>query len=851
MAPIVVEPETLAGAGVSISGVGDELAAALSALAASLPNGAMAGHDRAGLVFGNVYRQAAQELMGAGADAVNGGRQVGFGVQVSATNYSRADASSTIGGGATPLTAPTAPGKFDAPSVPSPFGGGVAEPFLWSMVEMLVGDVWPDGDPAQLRAAGSAWSGFARTLSGIGGQLAGPSAAISGQQIPEGGAITKDLSDLKQGLSDIATESAKLSVQLIEFAADVEAAQNAIRDLLSRLSPAGIFDTFFSGDMLDELKEIAEDIRTVLDNLGRQADARQQSMQSVMQMLDDAVVSLQDKVRKEFTDVLGEDVGNALATIFDIQTNVGEAPVKLALQTMEGLQQLNPMRFAHDFEGAKESWSAVADTFRYADPMGIAMNPIGAFEHYKGQLEGLAHVEDWSWDRPGLGPAMVASEIGSIFIPGGAATRGTRAAAEAADVVEGAAPTVRAAGVLDNAAADTSAIAGRAEKISESLDHLGDNIPKVDTPSGPAVPRDLVEPPNAPRVPEVPGPRVPDAPTPHDPGSPVPHVSDSAPVDRSPTAPHSSTPTSTPTHADAGPGDAPPTSTPPIGAVPESRVPASVEAPSAPHQSTPAPAAPATAGHAPEPASVAAHAPSSPPAIHAPEAAPNTSHAPSSAAPEASPASHVESPSSGTDGGHSPDNAPPHQPHDPAGHDGDGGSDGHAGGGDHDHGDGHHPPRTGADAFPDAHDYGDLTEEQVDHEFRNADGSLRYPDEDDPAKPYAIPGTVHDLSPAEIKSRLDGQVWDRLGHPGGAWLAPEGTPYGERSLAPGSLEREYHGYRVHAENPLPDGWRIEESRAAPWFGQPGGGPQFRVISPPGVKPRVADLIGTDFLEELW
>jgi hypothetical protein len=384
--PITVDPEVLSGAGESIGSVGDEIAAAVSTLASSLPNGAMAGHDRAGQVFGQAYQQGAQSLMDAAAGAVDGGRKVGFGVQMSATNYSRADASSTIGGGATPLSAPAAPGGFDAPSVPSPFGGGVAEPFMWSMVQMLVGDVWPNGDPAQLRAAGTAWSGFARTLSGIAGQLEGPSAAIAGQQIPEGSAMAEDISKLKQGLADIATESAKLGLQAFEFAADVEAAQNAIRDLLSRLSPSGIFDgiqAIFSGDALEELKEIAEDVRTVLDNLGRQADARTESVQSVTQMIDDAVVSLQKTARKEFTDFFGEDVGNALATVFDIQTNVSEAPLRLGLQTASGIMDLNPMRFAHDFDGAKETWSGVADTFRYADPTQIAMNPLGAFEHYK------------------------------------------------------------------------------------------------------------------------------------------------------------------------------------------------------------------------------------------------------------------------------------------------------------------------------------------------------------------------------------------------------------------------------------------------------------------------------------
>ena len=109
MPPIVVEPEVLAGAGESIGGVGDELAAAVSALAGGLPNGAMAGHDRAGLAFGQAYQQAAQALLDAGAAAANAGQQVGFGVGISATNYSRADASSTIGGGGTALTPPAPP----------------------------------------------------------------------------------------------------------------------------------------------------------------------------------------------------------------------------------------------------------------------------------------------------------------------------------------------------------------------------------------------------------------------------------------------------------------------------------------------------------------------------------------------------------------------------------------------------------------------------------------------------------------------------------------------------------------------------------------------------------------------
>jgi hypothetical protein len=522
---------------------------------------------------------------------------------MSATNYSRADASSTIGGGAGALTPPTAPGEFDAPSVPSPFGGGVAEPFLWSIVEMLVGDVWPNGDPGQLPAAASAWSSFASTLSGIAGQLKGPSATISGQQIPEGGAMGSALSDLKQGLSDITTESVRLATQTFEFAADVEAAQNAIRDLLSRLSPSGIFDglgAIFSGDAMEELREIAEDIRTVLDNLKRQADARQQSMQDAMQMIDDAVVSLEQKARKEFTHYLGDDVGNAVATVFDTSLNMREGIIKGGIGALEDLQQLTPLRFAYDFEGAKDTWGGMLETNFNASVVGQIVDPEGAAETRKEMLKGLVHAEDWTTERPGLGLGENIFDVGSALVGGaGAARTGTRAAGEAAEAAEGAAPGVRAAGALDNAVTDASAIAGRAGSISDKLDNLGDNIPKGATPnaSGPSVPPSLAEPPSAPRVPETAGSRVPDAPTPHTPDSPTPHVPDSTPVDRSPTAPHSSTPTSTPTHAPAGP-DAPRTGTPPIGALSESRVPAAVDAPPGGHPTASAPTATA-APHTP------------------------------------------------------------------------------------------------------------------------------------------------------------------------------------------------------------------------------------------------------------
>jgi hypothetical protein len=71
-------------------------------------------------------------------------------------------------------------------------------------------------------------------------------------------------------------------------------------------------------------------------------------------------------------------------------------------------------------------------------------------------------------------------------------------------------------------------------------------------------------------------------------------------------------------------------------------------------------------------------------------------------------------------------------------------------------------------------------------------------------------------------------------------VAPEGTPFAELSLPPGSAAKPYYQYVVNDPTALPPGWHIEQSQTAPWFHQPGGGTQYRIIAPPGEDPSVDD-----------
>lgn len=657
MTRIVVDPDALAGAGRAVSGVGDELAAAVATLSSSLGGGAPSGMDAAGLAFGMAYQKSATALLDAGAALVNAGHNVGFGVAMSATNYSQADAASTVGGGAAPLTAPEKPAKFDTPSCPSSLGGGVPPPFMWSILQTFIPDTWPDGDPGRLRASAQAWQSFASAIRGIAGELSGPTEVVAGQKIPEGGAMTSAMSELSQSLSQVAAEAGNLATQTGEFADDVQSTQDAIRDLCDRISPSGIFDgikAVFSGDALDEIKEIADDVQQVLENFGRQVDGRISLMESLITALDDAVVSLQQGARREFTHYLGDDVGGALATALEFQSNVGEGVIKAGLETVVGIQQLDPMRFASDPEGASAAWGGVLDTLKYATPTGLAADPVGAFEHGKDRLGGIVHAEDWRADRPGLGLGGVLFEAGSAATGVGAAKTGLRGVSAAAEAGE-AGPAVRAAA---GAAESTAPIAGRASEIAGKLDDLTtltDDIPGATAGThGPTLPSALAET-DVPRVPDMP--RLPETPAPHD----VPDVTGPRSV---PDAPGPRSAELPPQHVpDAG---APRTSEIPLHNAPDPGASRASE-PSTTSSSTVAredsrpPVAapqitePLPSGSPPEPPTVrsdsgaphSAELPPSPVAPHGPsESHPAPAHSPASVAPESHPSSASEGASS-------------------------------------------------------------------------------------------------------------------------------------------------------------------------------------------------------------
>lgn len=94
----------------------------------------------------------------------------------------------------------------------------------------------------------------------------------------------------------------------------------------------------------------------------------------------------------------------------------------------------------------------------------------------------------------------------------------------------------------------------------------------------------------------------------------------------------------------------------------------------------------------------------------------------------------------------------------------------------------------------------------------------------------AVPGSERVVVPAP------GMRIDRIGSEGGDFFTEPGTPFSQRSLPPDRLELELKEWEVRAEHPELAGGsvRLEASEVAPWFGQPGGGVQYRFLDADGV-----------------
>lgn len=636
MPVLAVDPEALAAAGSAVVAAGDGLAAALAVLTAGF--GANTGLDVAGEVFGLSYQAAAESLLNAAAAAINACRRNGAMIQVDASNWSKAEAASRLGGGASVLHAPAEPVQIGAPGPPGTLGSGEPPPLLWAVVQSFVDDVWPNGDVAALQAAAGCWRTFSRAVSGMQGALNGSRGLVGTQQIPEGEKINQVLSRIGVAMAKLGTQCWAMATKLDDFANQVATAQNDIRNLLHRLeSLTDMWHDVVSvldGDAFEEIKKIAHDINAVLHDLGREARAFEQGIKLLMQLADGLVVDVEKFTRGQFTHFLGDAVGNQAATVFDTFVNANEGVAKGAAQAALGLADLAPPWLLLDPKGAETTWKDIVQSQFKAGTLNQILHPREGGAAYLQMWKSLLHLEDWSTARPGLGFGENLFDGATLFLPGvgeaGAGAKAGSAAARGAEEAAEGAGAVGRAGELGEFASATGALSdiGKAStNLTRDLNNLKLDLPKTDFPAGgrpvsaPPVEAPISPPPRPmesappdtqpPRSPTVPG----DSPAPGRPSPPV--------------APHDPVPTTEPRPS----GGPPPEPVP--ARVGDPHGPASL--PAAPTEQLPSaklqPAEPPFPVATPaEPAPVAARPLSAPtpttPPVQAPEFGPPAGHPP-------------------------------------------------------------------------------------------------------------------------------------------------------------------------------------------------------------------------------
>ncbi|BBZ06753.1 hypothetical protein MDOR_09220 [Mycolicibacterium doricum] len=560
---IEVEPDALVGAGKHLGSFGTQLGMLSDALGSVVSGGIASGTDPAGLDFGLKYGDQAQEFATGLADAANAFKSVGFMLEGTGHNYKNADAASTVGGSGLTGGVGSPPGETQAADAATgPDSNTVSPPSKWHLIVPFLNVIpggmfagaaltWPSGNSGMMRLTAAQWRNLGQGLSIFDDAVAPVKALVAAQQIQEGGKIDEVLGTLSQAVSGLSTNASALAQLIDDFAGGVQETQDAIRRLLDRISLDGAWDMvkgIFTGEADDILREVARDVGTVLENFQQQVKGVVGLLGELTSALGDAVTALQNWVRPRLEELLGDDVGGALANAFTMYTDFQVGLTTGLINTVAGTVAM----------ADPDTWKGMAETV-----MSVAEDPSKLPGVLADMGAEFVALDKWSSDHPGRAAGEAAFNIGSLFVPGGALSKtGTLAKGLSATrglLHNGRIPGLRGLG----SGSGTPGV-----DVAPDLDSVGAGLPGPPA-RPPAIPESLLNPtspnggdgppPGPPATPTGPtesGPGRADGPPPQSPATPGPGSVDT-PSD-APSTPSPSDPWA-PTYAPAAAGDqAPP-----------------------------------------------------------------------------------------------------------------------------------------------------------------------------------------------------------------------------------------------------------------------------------------------------
>jgi hypothetical protein len=422
MAPLTVDPAALESAGAKVVSTGEGLGSVVSTLTTALAGcDGMAGDDPAGGAFGRSYNKSASKLLEAMATTRNGLCRLGDGVRMSAHNYSVAEAMSNVSGHSQPLPVPHLTATISVGSAPSAVGNGVGAPAGWGWVAKYIGMIWPTGDPAKLRTAAAAWTsaGTNFEVSEITGAV-GPIGTIGAQQIPEAPAIGAAFSDADRSAAGILQQCATIATQLTSLATKIDAVHAAILDLLSRICDplTGLKEVWdiLTGEDEDEIRKIANDIRTIVNQFTAEVDALRQQIATALTEATTILSTMGRYAEKGWDRFLhGTDVGRALDHVGQICDGV----LTEAGGVIEGFWTLNPARAFVDPDGF---WHSVDGAVGNLESLAGLDGEQSFTEAWKHLGKDVVHWDEWS-QNPFKAAGESAFDLATVLLPGGALSK--------------------------------------------------------------------------------------------------------------------------------------------------------------------------------------------------------------------------------------------------------------------------------------------------------------------------------------------------------------------------------------------------------------------------------------------
>ncbi|MGH3630990.1 MAG: colicin D domain-containing protein [Sciscionella sp.] len=222
--------------------IGSQVAGTVSNAAAAVTStlcgcGGMAGSDPAGTGWAAGYDAAAESVLAATQDAINGSRQLAALLEQTGFNYSRAESESTYGHAPPPLDTTVYAGQH-ASLGPVPAAAGhnpPSPPGGWTLVQAAVRRAWPNGHQDRLRAAATAWHDGADTLIDASFGVADAVACIAQQSSPETDTAITVCNRLRDNLDELAATGTSLASACTDYAGHLDDAHSQIEHELINL----------------------------------------------------------------------------------------------------------------------------------------------------------------------------------------------------------------------------------------------------------------------------------------------------------------------------------------------------------------------------------------------------------------------------------------------------------------------------------------------------------------------------------------------------------------------------------------------------------------------------------------